>query len=92
MALFETMLVLVLASIGLLQAPRRLSIPMVDNRELAESMVKAVRYPPHGVRGVGAALARASRFNRIADYLQTANDGICLLLQIESTAGRACRA
>ncbi len=40
MALFETMLVLVLASIGLLQAPRRLSIPMVDNRELAESMVR----------------------------------------------------
>jgi 4-hydroxy-2-oxoheptanedioate aldolase len=66
-----------------------LLIPMVDNRELADSMVKAVRYPPHGVRGVGAALARASRFNRIPDYLQTANDGICLLLQIESTAGLA---
>lgn len=64
-----------------------LLIPMVDSRALAEEMVRAVRYPPHGVRGVGAALARASRFNRIPDYLQTANDEICLLLQIESRAG-----
>ena len=66
-----------------------LLIPMVDHRELAEAMVKAVRYPPHGVRGVGAALARASHFNRIPDYLQTANDEICLLLQVESQAGLA---
>ncbi|MFT2214215.1 4-hydroxy-2-oxoheptanedioate aldolase [Rhizobium giardinii] len=66
-----------------------LLVPMVDSKELAEAMVKAVRYPPHGVRGVGAALARASAFNRIPDYLQTANDEICLLLQIESRAGLA---
>lgn len=66
-----------------------LLIPMVDSKELAQAMVKAVRYPPHGVRGVGAALARASNFNRIPDYLQTANDEICLLLQIESKAGLA---
>lgn len=64
-----------------------LLIPMVDSKEMAETMVKAVRYPPHGVRGVGAALARASAFNRIADYLPTANDEICLLLQVESRAG-----
>lgn len=41
------------------------------------------------MRGVGAALARASGFNRIPDYLQTANNQICLLLQIESRAGLA---
>ena len=62
---------------------------MVDSKAIAESMVKAVRYPPHGVRGVGAALARASAFNRTADYLQTANDEVCLLLQVESRAGLA---
>jgi len=28
-------------------------------------MVKAVRYPPEGIRGVGAALARATRWNSI---------------------------
>jgi 4-hydroxy-2-oxoheptanedioate aldolase len=64
-----------------------LLIPMVESREMAETLVKAVRYPPHGVRGVGAALARASVFNRIPDYLPTANDEICLLLQVESRAG-----
>jgi 4-hydroxy-2-oxoheptanedioate aldolase len=66
-----------------------LLIPMVDSKEMAETMVKAVRYPPHGMRGVGAALARASAFNRIPDYLATANDETCLLLQVESRAGLA---
>ncbi|MBX5185533.1 MULTISPECIES: 4-hydroxy-2-oxoheptanedioate aldolase [unclassified Rhizobium] len=66
-----------------------LLIPMVDSKEMAEAMVRAMRYPPQGVRGVGAALARASAFNRIPDYLQTANDEICLLLQVESRAGLA---
>jgi len=64
-------------------------VPMVETRRQAEAMAQAMRYPPHGVRGVGAALARASRFNRIPDYLQTANDEVCLLLQIESQAGLA---
>lgn len=64
-------------------------VPMVENGEQAKALVRAVRYPPHGMRGVGAALARASAFNRIPDYLQTANDEICLLLQIESCAGLA---
>ncbi|QKC85419.1 4-hydroxy-2-oxoheptanedioate aldolase [Mesorhizobium sp. NZP2077] len=66
-----------------------LLVPMIESRAQAEAMVKAVRYPPHGVRGVGAALARASAFNRIPDYLQTANDEICLLLQLESRTGLA---
>ena len=64
-------------------------VPMIETKEQAEAMVRAVRYPPHGIRGVGAALARASSFNRIPDYLQTANDEVCLLLQIESRAGLA---
>lgn len=38
---------------------------------------------------LGAELARASRFNRIPDYLETANDEVYLLLQIESRAGLA---
>jgi 4-hydroxy-2-oxoheptanedioate aldolase len=36
------------------------------------------------VRGVGSGLARASAFNRIPDYLHTADREICLLLQVES--------
>lgn len=64
-------------------------VPMIETKEQAEAMVRAVRYPPDGIRGVGASLARASGFNRIPDYLQTANDEVCLLLQIESRAGLA---
>jgi len=66
-----------------------LLIPMVESVEQAKELVRATRYPPHGIRGVGAALARASEFGRITDYLHTANDQICLLLQIESRAGLA---
>lgn len=61
-----------------------LLVPMVESAEQAQALVRAVRYPPHGMRGVGAALARASAFNRIPDYLQTANAEICLLVQVET--------
>ncbi|HWU61937.1 MAG TPA: 4-hydroxy-2-oxoheptanedioate aldolase [Ensifer sp.] len=66
-----------------------LLIPMVESGEQAQNLVRAMLYPPQGVRGVGAALARASGYNSIPDYLKTANDEICLLLQIESRAGIA---
>ncbi len=66
-----------------------LLVPMVESGDQARDLVRAMRYPPHGIRGVGAALARASAFNRIPDYLQTANDEVCLLLQVESRAGIA---
>lgn len=62
-------------------------VPMVDSADQARALVKAVRYPPHGVRGVGSALGRVSRFAEITDYVETANDQICLLVQVESVAG-----
>ncbi|KZN15351.1 4-hydroxy-2-oxoheptanedioate aldolase [Marinomonas sp. TW1] len=61
--------------------------PMIDSAEQAEQVVKATRYPPQGIRGVGSALARASQFNRTPNYLTTANDEICVLVQIETLAG-----
>lgn len=61
-----------------------LLIPMVDNREQAEMLAKAVRYPPRGMRGVGAGSARASHFGYIADYTATADEEILLILQVES--------
>lgn len=64
-----------------------LLIPMVETVEQAQLMVKAVRYPPHGIRGVGAALARATRWNSIENYYTTAHEDICLLIQIESVVG-----
>lgn len=64
-----------------------LLIPMIETAEQAELMVKATRYPPEGIRGVGAALARASRWNNIADYLHAADQEICVLVQVESKKG-----
>lgn len=61
-----------------------LLVPMIQNAEEARRAVAATRYPPQGVRGVGSALARASRWNRVPDYLARANEGICVLLQIET--------
>lgn len=62
-------------------------IPMVESAAQAKELVKACHYPPMGVRGVGSSLARASNFGDIADYLTTAGDEICLLVQVESQAG-----
>ena len=64
-------------------------VPMVESGEQAAALVRAVRYPPNGIRGVGSALARASRFAAIPDYLTTADKEICLLLQVENRKGIA---
>ena len=61
-----------------------LLVPMVQNADEARLAVKATRYPPAGIRGVGSALARASRWNRVPDYLHQANDAMCVLVQIET--------
>ncbi len=66
-----------------------LLVPMVESAEQAQQMVKAVHYPPTGVRGVGSALARASRWNSIPDYLDHADAQMCLLVQIENKQGLA---
>lgn len=61
-----------------------LLLPMVDTPEQAALMARAMRYPPQGIRGVGAALARASRWNQIPDYLEQADAQMCLLVQAET--------
>jgi 4-hydroxy-2-oxoheptanedioate aldolase len=64
-----------------------LLIPMVESADQARELVRAMRYPPEGIRGSGAALARASRFAAIPDYIRTANDQMCLLVQVETVKG-----
>lgn len=66
---------------------RTLLIPMVENQQQANMLVRATRYPPDGTRGIGSAIGRASRWNRTPDYLQRASDEICLLVQVESVSG-----
>lgn len=64
-----------------------LLIPMVESAKQARELVRALRYPPNGIRGVGYGLARASQFSAIPDYLPTADAELCLLVQVESKAG-----
>ncbi|MFW0765143.1 2-keto-3-deoxy-L-rhamnonate aldolase [Trabulsiella odontotermitis] len=63
---------------------RTLLIPMVDSAEQARDIVSATRYPPVGVRGVGAGVARAARWGRVENYMAQANEELCLLIQVES--------
>lgn len=62
-------------------------VPMVSSAAEAEAVVSAVRYPPRGVRGVGSALARSARWNRVEDYLANADAHVSLFVQIETAAG-----
>ncbi len=64
-----------------------LLVPMVESAAQARQLVAAMRYPPEGVRGVGSASARASRFSSIPDYARRANKEMCLLVQVETVKG-----
>ncbi|ADU34463.1 4-hydroxy-2-oxoheptanedioate aldolase [Variovorax paradoxus] len=61
-----------------------LLVPMVDTAEQAARMVQGMRYPPEGIRGMGSALARASRWQAYPQYLHEANAQTCLLVQAET--------
>lgn len=64
-----------------------LLVPMIETAQQAEDMVRAVRYPPAGIRGVGTALARAARWNGVDNYFHQADGEMFLMLQIESVRG-----
>lgn len=66
---------------------QNLLVPMVSSAEQARAIVEMVRYPPAGRRGVGSALARSGRWNRVDDYLANATEHVSLLVQIETAAG-----
>src|SRR5215207_6030075 len=61
-----------------------LLVPMVDTAQQAKDLVRAMRYPPDGIRGMGG--ARASRWGRYPTYSQEANAQVCLLVQVETRA------
>ncbi len=61
-----------------------LLVPMVDTAEQAQQLVRATRYAPEGVRGMGSALARSSRWQAYPQYVHEANQQICLLVQAET--------
>jgi 4-hydroxy-2-oxoheptanedioate aldolase len=61
-----------------------LLVPMVDSAEQAAQLVQAMRYPPDGIRGMGSAVARSSRWQGYPNYIHEANAQVCLLVQAET--------
>ena len=76
---------------------QNLIVPMVSTAEQARAAVAAVSYPDlaggaaedarQGVRGIGSALARASRWGRVPGYVAGARDLVSLTVQIETAEG-----
>jgi 4-hydroxy-2-oxoheptanedioate aldolase len=76
---------------------QNLIVPMVSTADQARAAVAAVTYPDlaavdpadarEGVRGIGAALARASRWGRVPDYIARSRDLVSLTVQIETAEG-----
>jgi 4-hydroxy-2-oxoheptanedioate aldolase len=60
-------------------------VPMVDTPEQARELVRCMRYPPDGIRGMAA--TRASGWGRNASYAKEANREVCLLVQVETREG-----
>lgn len=60
-----------------------LLIPFIQNAGEARAAVAAAKYPPKGTRGV-AGSTRASRYGRVKEYFQCADDETCILVQIET--------
>lgn len=56
--------------------------PLVNTKEQAEELIRAVKYPPEGERGVG--YCPANEFgSKVKEHFATANDEIYAIVQIE---------
>lgn len=63
-----------------------LLVPYVQSAQEAAAAVSAMRYGPRGFRGM-AGMTRATRYGKVDDYFTTAEDELCLVVQIESVLG-----
>ncbi|CTQ51013.1 HpcH/HpaI aldolase family protein [Jannaschia donghaensis] len=59
-------------------------VPMVDTVDQATQAVAACRYPPQGVRGMGAFVARAAMYSLDPEYITRANADVSVWVQAES--------
>ena len=62
---------------------RNLLVPMVQSADEARAAVAAMRYPPHGIRGV-AGSTRATGYGRASDYFARIHEELCLIVQAET--------
>jgi 4-hydroxy-2-oxoheptanedioate aldolase len=79
------------ASIGpLLDAGvQTIMVPKVEGAAQAEAIVRQLRYPPEGGRGVAIGSVRASRWGAIDHYLDHAAEQLGLIIQVETRIGLA---
>ncbi len=66
---------------------QNLLVPMISSAAQARAAVAATRYPPRGIRGVGSALARSARWNRVDGYLVDAAEHVSVFVQVETVEG-----
>ena len=71
---------------------RTILVPMVSSPAEAQAVVEAASYPPRGRRGVGSALARSARWNRVENYLTDAQAHVSVFVQIETADAVAAAA
>jgi 2-keto-3-deoxy-L-rhamnonate aldolase RhmA len=58
-------------------------VPWINNRRQAEEAVRAIRYPPRGIRGYGP--RRAAKYGlKLKEYLENVERDLMLIAQIET--------
>jgi 4-hydroxy-2-oxoheptanedioate aldolase len=62
-----------------------LLFPCIQSAEEAAAAVSYTRYPPRGLRGVSGS-TRAAAYGLNTDYLRTAEEEICVVVQLETFA------
>jgi 4-hydroxy-2-oxoheptanedioate aldolase len=79
------------ASIGpLLDAGvQTIMVPKVESAAQAKAIVRQLRYPPAGDRGVAVGSVRASRWGAIDKYMDGAAEQLGLIIQVETRTGLA---
>lgn len=61
-------------------------VPMIDTPEEARQLVRSLRYPPDGIRGIAG--SRATGYGQhFEEYVNTANGSILTIAQIETEDG-----
>ncbi len=63
-----------------------LLVPYVETVAEAEAAVSAMRYGPHGIRGM-AGMTRATRYGQVEDYFTQVEEELCLIVQLETVKG-----
>ena len=61
-------------------------VPYVQTADEAAAAVHAMRYGPNGMRGM-AGMTRATRYGRVEDYYNKAEEELCLIVQVETLEG-----